>query len=142
MPKDHKKLHGKFMESCKVLMQLSIDDGDDDTLKYAHARLLQETKEVKDMIEEKTGSTRSPSVQAPMDSLRNELSDDNADDNVTLLQLRETVKVMPQPSQVKVQNRKQMTEANSKNNSRLKNKARLAVVAIYNLVQTLESLQR
>ena len=91
MSKDNKNRHGKFMESCKVLAQLSIDDGDDDTFKYAHARLLQATKEVKDMIEEKTGSTRSPSVQAPMDSLRNELSDDNADDNVTLLQLRESI---------------------------------------------------
>ena len=91
MSKDHKKLHGKFMESCKALAQLSIEDGDDDTFKHAHARLLQATKEVKDMIEEKTGSTHSPLVQAPMDSLRNELSDDNADDNVTLLQLRESI---------------------------------------------------
>ena len=57
MSKDHKKLHDKFMESCKILAQLSIDDGDDDTLKHAHARLLQATKEVKDMIEEKTEST-------------------------------------------------------------------------------------
>ena len=62
MSKDHKKLHGKFMKSCKVLAQLSIDDGDDDTFKHAHARLLQATKEVKDMIEEKTGSTHSPLV--------------------------------------------------------------------------------
>ena len=50
MSKDHTKLHGKFMESCKVLAQFSIDDGDDDTFKHAHARLLQATKEVKNMI--------------------------------------------------------------------------------------------
>ena len=85
MPKNHSKLHSRFVEACKVLEQLSIDGGDDDTFKHAHARLLQATKEVKDKIEEKTGSTRSPSTKAPMNSLRNELSDDDADDNVTLL---------------------------------------------------------
>ena len=62
MSKDHNKLHGRFMEACKVLEQLSIYDGDDDTFKRAHARLHQATKEVKDMIEENTGSTCSPSI--------------------------------------------------------------------------------
>ena len=124
MSKDHKKLDGKCMESCKVQAQLSIDDGDDDTFKHPHARLLQATKEEKDMIEEKTAPTRSPSLQAPMDSLRNELSDEDADDNVTLLQLRERVEIMPQPPYVQVRNQKQMAKANSKNNSRLGNKAK------------------
>ena len=67
MSKDHSKLHGRFMEACKVLGQLSIDDEDDEKFKHAHARLLQATKAAKDMTEEKTGSTRSLSVQAPMD---------------------------------------------------------------------------
>ena len=59
-----------------------------------------------------------------MNSLGNELSDDDADDNVTLLQLKERVKVMPQRPQVQVRNQKQMTKANAKNNSRLNNKAK------------------
>ena len=112
------------METYKGLAQLSVNDGNEDTFKHAHARLLQAMKEVKDMMEEKTESTRSPSVQAPMDSLRNESSDDDADDAVTLLQLSGRVEVMPQPPHAQVRNQKQMTEANSKNNSRLSDKAK------------------
>ena len=82
--KDHKKLHSRLMDACKVLAQLLIDDGDDETFKRAHARVLQTTKEVKDMIEEKTGSTRSPSVQASIHSFPNKSSNDKAADNVTL----------------------------------------------------------
>ena len=93
--KDSKKQHSTSIETCKDLAHLSINNDHDETFKRVHARVLHATKEVKDMMKEKTGSTLSSSVLASFDSLPNESSDDNVDDNLTLSQLVIRGEVIP-----------------------------------------------
>ena len=107
------------MEAAKDLAQLAVNDGDQETFKHAHARILQATKEIQDMIQEKTGLTPSPSVQVQIIQLPNGSSDDNDEDNVRLAQMAMRGEVIPQPPQIQVRNRKQRSQANSSNNSRL-----------------------
>ena len=45
------------MEAAKDLAQLVVNDGDEETFKHSHDRILQVTKEVQDIIQEKTGSS-------------------------------------------------------------------------------------
>ena len=96
------------MEACKDLAHLSLNDDHDETFKHAHARVLHTAKEkVEYMMKEKTGSTLSSSVLALLDSLPNESSDDEADDNLTLSQLVIRREVIPESPQKQVRNRKQ-----------------------------------
>ena len=71
------------------------------------------------MLEENTGSTPSPPVQLPIESFRNDLSDDDADDNIPLSQLAISSEFIFQPSCNQSRNRKQRTEDNSINKLRL-----------------------
>ena len=117
--KDNKNRHSRLMEAAKDLAQLAVNDGDEETFKHAHARILQATKEVQDMIQEKTGSSPSPSNQVSINQVPYGSSGDDAEDDLTLAQLAMRGEVIPQPPQIQVRNRKQRSQANSSNNSRL-----------------------
>ena len=105
------------------LIQLSVNNGDEETYKRAHARLCQAKAEVMEMIEEKTGSAPSAlsdlQANGAMECLGNEAqggSSDggSSDDDIPLTDL-----VVPHPPAIPVKNRKQRALDNSKNNSAL-----------------------
>lgn len=71
------------------------------------------------MIQEKTGSSPSPSNQVSINQVLYGSSGDDAEDDLTLAQLSMRGEVIPQLPQIQVRNRKQKGQANSSNNSRL-----------------------
>ena len=100
-PKENKQRMSKLEETFKGLAKIAVNDGDEETYRLLHARLLQNKREIQVMIAEKTGST--PSVAATSDSAN-----------------------YPEPPLQQTRNRKARVAANSINSSALSRSARTA----------------
>ena len=76
MPKKENQRYIKLSEACEELKKLAVNDGNEQTFRYAHARVTQTTNEIKGDIAGMSGhlnaaeESRHPIVQCPPQSLK------------------------------------------------------------------------
>ncbi|EJK46508.1 hypothetical protein THAOC_34821 [Thalassiosira oceanica] len=104
----------ELTNAANQAIQMAVNNGNDETVRHLHSRLIQATHEVRNMLKQITGVAPITLDEAPpLKSTNEQAGSDDSGDDVPSSSL-----LIPNPS-VQAKNKKAIVADNSKNNSRL-----------------------
>lgn len=107
--------HQELTNAANQAIQMAVNNGNDETVRHLHARLIQATHEVRNMLKQITGVAPITLDEAPpLKSTNEQAGSDDSGDDVPSSSL-----LIPNPSVGQAKNKKAIVADNSKNNSRL-----------------------